>query len=77
MVMQLIFLSLTILFTSSLFIIPFNSLAVFERMAFLGVVVSGIALGFGLMLQFRVYEVEVNFELRLREALAEVKDWQA
>jgi hypothetical protein len=75
--MQLIFLATALLFVSTFAVVPFNKLEVFQRMAFLGVIVAGIAVEFALYAQFRVAEVEAKFELRLRETFKDAKDWQA
>jgi hypothetical protein len=69
--LQIIMLMMSLVFASFLAFIPnFKSLASFEQMAFLGVIIGGIALSFGVYAQYRVCEAEASFELRLREALA-------
>jgi uncharacterized membrane-anchored protein len=70
--MQLIMLMMSLVFASFLVFIP-DSLGVYDRMAFLGVIVGGIALEFAFYTQHRCAELEASFELRLREALANAK----
>lgn len=72
--LQIIMLMMSLVFVSFLAFVPnFKSFAPFEQMAFLGVLIGGIALSFGVYAQYHVLEVEAAFELRLREALANVK----
>lgn len=72
-----IMLAFALVFASILAFIPnFKQYGVFEQMAFLGIITSGIALSFANYAHYRIMESEANFELRLREAIKDVKDWQ-
>ena len=71
--LQLIMAFTALFFASFLVIIPFNQLETFQKMSFLGVIVGGMALEFALVSQYKTAELEASFELRLREALANVK----
>ena len=76
--LQTIMLALCVVFASFFAFVPdFKTLAVFEQMAFVGIITAGIALSFSMFAQYRIFESEATFELRLREALANAKDWQA
>jgi hypothetical protein len=69
--LQYIMLALAMMFASFLAFIPnFNRLGAYEQMAFLGVITAGIALSFSMYAQYRIFEAEANFEVRLREVLA-------
>lgn len=73
--LQTIMLALCVVFASFFAFVPdFKTLAVFEQMAFVGVITAGIALSFAMFAQYRIFEAEASFELRLREALVKVKE---
>jgi hypothetical protein len=72
--LQLIMLGMALMFASFFAFVPnFKLLSSVEQMAFIGVITAGIALSFGVYAQYHILEAEANFELRVREAVAEVK----
>ena len=54
-----------------------RGLETYQELAVLGAGLGSMGMCFAMYAQYRVLEAECSFELRLREALAESKEWQA
>lgn len=71
-VMQGLWLFFLVFFVAAFALNPYKPTS-FEGLALLALPFTGIAMSAAMYAQYRVLESEVNFELRLREAVAQAK----
>lgn len=67
-IMQLLAISSMIIFSFAIGSVP-KTLTVFQQIALDGVFIGVVSLSLSLYMQYQIFVTEINFELRLREAL--------